>query len=386
MKHVTQKDIAKSLGISQQTVALVLGRTESPLRNRVKAETARRVQEKARELGYVGNNNARMLRQSRSNLIILLNFYGFSEKIGRQINMIGRRIHEAGYDFRALEVEWWMGDVEFNIEKLMGFRPEGIILNGPPHLPFETRHFEELIRQGIPLVSFGTGVLGESRVNHNAKDPIFEITTNAIRAGRRRLALLMNSDHSAWQNLEKIAGFREAILKAGGAEPQRRSLNYSFPSNSDTLESAILVDPSRAFEEPGLKREMEVAEQILNSPNPADTLVCSNEKYAIGVLNVCNRREISVPDALYVSGFSNTSFRTHGDEFLTSVEQPVEAACEAAVDILLARVNKPADKQPPREERIFACQVIWRKSSPLCDSSNPTFISQPAETTPQIAL
>ena len=67
MQQVTIRELAAACGVSIGTVSKALRRSE-----RISEETIRRVEEKARELGYVGSQAARALSMGRRRLAIVL--------------------------------------------------------------------------------------------------------------------------------------------------------------------------------------------------------------------------------------------------------------------------------------------------------------------------
>ncbi len=67
MQQVTIRELAAACGVSIGTVSKALRRSE-----RISEETIRRVEEKARELGYVGSQAARSLSMGRRRLAIVL--------------------------------------------------------------------------------------------------------------------------------------------------------------------------------------------------------------------------------------------------------------------------------------------------------------------------
>ena len=66
-KRVTLQDIAARTGVSVNTVSHAL-RNKSD----ISAETCRRIQEAAREMGYTGNQIARSLRSGRTHIIAVI--------------------------------------------------------------------------------------------------------------------------------------------------------------------------------------------------------------------------------------------------------------------------------------------------------------------------
>ncbi|MEO6847192.1 MAG: LacI family DNA-binding transcriptional regulator [Chthoniobacterales bacterium] len=363
MRQVTQKDISKELGLSQSTVALILGIPHHPLRKKFKAETIEMVERKAKELGYYTNSNARILRTRRSNLIVILNFTPPNEINGRKVYQLGQLIHEAGYTCRVIEARWWSGDARLFMEQLMGLHPEGVIMLGAAQLPVSNKHIEELFtRQRTPVVSLGEDIPGIPVVYHDAKEPIRQITAEAIRHGRRRLALLMPADDTR-QMRQRAAGFQAAILEAGGLLPEKHSLDYSFSSENDKLQSTILLTTFRPSSFQDFSPYMAAIDQALGVSEPPDTLICANDEFAFSALAVARKRGVAVPEELFVSGFDEMACGALSEISLTTIRIPIEELCMATMDMLISQIEKPQITMFP-EVRVFPSEVIWRESCP----------------------
>jgi len=377
MKRVTQADIAKSLGISPTTVGLVVGSTDSELRARLSKETVRRIEAKALELGYRPNRGAQILRCGRSNLIVLLNFGGYSELASKRAFQVGRLVHEAGYDFQTVDAYWWIGDASRVVDQLQGLHPEGILVTGSLQVPFESRHIESLVAAGIPVVSIGIEIQGIPWVHYDAKGAIRELTRNMIRLGRKRLALFVGSASDGeltWQTRDRAQGFREILEEEGYPQPEwRGDMRCNFTKDA-TFQSVILCDNrKRSLFDGGSEQVLSAAGEILKNPLMPDAIICSNDTYAMGVISVCVRRGIAVPQEIAVTGFDNLASGMLSGVIPTTVEQPTEALCEKAMDLLMTRIGKPARAEKNAEKHAIPCAIHWRESTPAAGLSPAPF-------------
>jgi len=364
-KH-TQGDIAKALGISQTTVALVVGNTSSPSRQRLSAETVRRIEEKAKELGYVPHRAAQTLRKGQSNLIVLLNFGGYSEIGSRRSYNIGRLVHEAGFDFQTIDAYWWIGEGQNIVNQILALRPRGLVISGVQQLPLPV---QDLIAAGISIVTLGAEIEGIPWVRYDARAAIRTLTEYTIEAGRRRLALMVpnNDGRVNWQTSARLNGFLDGIGKHS-----RRSVRtyaegeseFGFTTKARGIEAAIIVARLRPRPFQDFEPAMETTERILSADVQPEALICSNDKYAMGTATICCRRGVSIPGDIRISGFDNLTFTTQGSVPLTTVEQPTERMCEAVVEMLKARLDLPARLEAKPEEQVFPCEIIWRDSAP----------------------
>ena len=379
MKKTTQADIAKALGISQATVGLVVGDTDSPLRQRLNPQTVLRIQEKARELGYVPHRGAQMMRRGRSNVIALLNFGGYSELAAKRVYHIGRLVHNAGFDFQTIDAYWWVGDAKHTLNQIISMRPEGVIIVGSIQNDFGASHIEELTRQGIPIVTLGLAFEGVPRVRYDARSAFRTLTHWYLDQERGRIVTVIPQAEQtlSWQVQERLKGFQEAVTARSGRFPT--VLNGFSPQKVESINgvaAATIIAPARKVPFAPFQRGMDAMESLREWSELPNGIICINDEFAIGALTVCARNAIAVPDDVMVSGFDNLSYGTQGPVSLTSVEQPIEAMSEAAIEMLKQRLGKEPKLTSSPEEQIFPCEIIWRASTASSSAISPAPTSE----------
>ena len=94
-----------------------------------------------------------------------------------------------------------------------------------------------------------------------------------------------------------------------------------------------------------------------------DALICANDLMAIGAID-CARTQfgIQVPQDLSVVGFDGVAPAAWASYRLSTVRQPVRRMSEAAVSMLMERIEDPA---LPPEVRTFAGALIEGESARL---------------------
>src|SRR5690606_20104663 len=109
---------------------------------------------------------------------------------------------------------------------------------------------------------------------------------------------------------------------------------------------------------------MRVAQRLVEEGCLPDALVCTNDNYAFGTLTVLLKAGIAIPQETVLTGFDNLTYTTQGAVSLTTVEQPIEAMCTAAMELLKKRIGKPRPTgKTRREEIVLPCRVVWREST-----------------------
>nr|HRJ72136.1 substrate-binding domain-containing protein [Terrimicrobiaceae bacterium] len=362
IKKVTQADIARSLGLSPATVALVVGNSNSDLRHRLRKATVQLIMNKAQELGYRPNQAAQMTRSGRSNLIVHLNCGGYSELSGQKSYYVGRFVHETGYDYQVIDSYWWGGEGEKIIDRLLSLQPEGIVVSGSLQTAVD---FEPIFKAGIPVVGMTMDIAGHARVRQNVRRAIYEITAHCLRAGRLPALVLEGASEPAHCSAtERELGFLDAVNEAGFRSVPSWELSSKpigvareCPLVIRTIQKRVLFEPFR--------EGMQVAQCLLDQKFLPGALVCTNDFYAIGAMTTLVRAGVSIPEDVMVSGFDNLASSTQGLIPLTTVEQPVEAMCRTAVRVLKDRMDNAEQEIPETTEIEIPCRVLWRASTEI---------------------
>ena len=135
----------------------------------------------------------------------------------------------------------------------------------------------------------------------------------------------------------KLEGYQEALHQNGLTVRQE----YICSCSLDIQESAAEVE---RLAEAGLK---------------FDGVIATEDSIAVGVLKYAQRHGIAVPDDLCVIGFGNTNLTESCTPELSSVDNSVEAACVAAVSML---IHKLKNHRIPSELTVSSA-VVYRKTT-----------------------
>ena len=99
-----------------------------------------------------------------------------------------------------------------------------------------------------------------------------------------------------------------------------------------------------------------------------DALICANDVVAIGAIDAARGRGLSIPDDLSVVGFDGVAPAFWDSYRLTTIRQPVRRMSEAAVAMVLERVQDPS---VPPEVRSFTGALIEGASARLSPLAQP---------------
>jgi LacI family transcriptional regulator len=333
----TIQDVAARAGVSKSTVSLVL--QESPL---IKAETAEKVREAARHLGYVYNRGAANLRGRRSTTVGMVINDLTNPFFVELLVAIERVLAQAGYTtLMAHTAE----SVETQTRVLRSMREQNVAglimspaLGTPDTLPAEIESW------GIPLVlvmrPMGTDV---DTVGVDNSHGFALATEHLIGQGHTRIAFAGNRRGYAVAN-QRREGYLLAMARHG------------LPVADDWVVDVELTP------EGGCRAVRAIFDM---KPRPT-AVVCYNDQVAFGVLHELDRMGKRAGKALAVVGCDNVVAAEHTNPPLTTLCAGAEKLGTIASETLLARLDpaNAASEDGKGHTQYFAVpELIVRESS-----------------------
>ena len=91
-----------------------------------------------------------------------------------------------------------------------------------------------------------------------------------------------------------------------------------------------------------------------------DALICANDLMAIGAIDAARQKGLEVPENISIVGFDGVAPASWHSYCLTTIRQPVRRMSEAAVSMILERIENPS---LPPEVRSFAGSFIEGRSA-----------------------
>lgn len=151
--------------------------------------------------------------------------------------------------------------------------------------------------------------------------------------GHTRIGLAVGPDLYT-PAIRKAEGFTQAVDMLGGVEP--------------LVEHALFtIQGGRA-----------AALRLID--NGATALVCGSDVMALGALQACRSRRLSVPQDISVVGYDDSAAMAYTGPPLTTIRQSIPAMCNAAVRALH---DELAGRPVPRQEYLFQPELIVRGST-----------------------
>ena len=206
----TIKDIARAVGVTPATVSYVL--SQNP-RQTISPQTRQRVLEAARELGYVPNGAAKVLRNAPSYCVgVAIEKELILSRFSLVLQGIRDRMEQEGYNLMLCSFGRRHGAYPDYINNMLERRTDGVIFMGKDNAG-PTPEAEELIaRFHLPFVLYDCGYTGRPypTVELGYEQAGFELTSHMLAHGARRL-LYLRPQADNYQEQQREAGVRRAV-------------------------------------------------------------------------------------------------------------------------------------------------------------------------------
>ena len=328
-KAITSYDVARRAGVSQSAVS----RCFTP-RGGVSKQTRAKVMEAVDALGYRPNAIARSLITQRSNIVaIVLANLGYHPEYTAELSrsLSARGLHVLLF---TLDHE---SEADHVIDRIWQYRVDGVIAG----VALAHEHIAMLARRRTPLV-FLNRPYPNVAVSSVGCDQIAGerlLVDRLVAAGHRRFGIIGGPLDAAVSG-QRVNGARDRLRELGIEDVRVVSSEYDY---------AGARAATRAL-----------AATVGGIP---DAIICASDMLAIGCMDeVRHALGLRVPDDVSIVGFDGASQAAWSSYDLVTVAQPLRTMVDAAVDMLLVRVDNP---ELGAEKRIYSGELIVGGSARL---------------------
>ena len=326
---ITMEDIAQIAGVNRSTVSRALA--NSP---RVKPDTRVRIQQIAREMGYLTNTVARSLTTKRTyNLgVLLLDITeAYVGELVREMDDAARRI---GYGLILAHCGYGVQQIQSSLHMLIERRADAIIVSD--------RVIADIYRPLLDEDHFPVVFLNIREKDHS-------LVTDNTGAARKGMAYLLDLGH------QRIAYIGSPRAKVESNERQR-GYEQALRERNLSPDPRLIVTPSSwAAAEAG----REGVEMLLHESPLPTAVFCFNDLTAIGAIAAISVAGLRIPADISVLGFDNNSLAPYTVPALSTIAQPKRLMAERAVQKALRLLTG----QPTTEEGLLQCELIVRDST-----------------------
>lgn len=337
-KRVTILDVARKAGVSKVTVSYVLNGRGPEMG--IRHETAERIEQAAKDLGYRPNALARMLSKSRTETLAILFQAGnyFSRSAGFNGEILDG-VSQACFreDFDLMLHTRQVKSAQEEADSMMDGRVDGILMlrdDGDPTL-------ELLVSSGFPVVQF---------FSHGANRDIPSVDCDNVQAGRLAAEHLIELGH------RKIA-MATGTTRSVSATDRMNGVKDALNARGVTCQPEWLI-PYSSFE-----GYVAAIKNLLTSVDPPSALIVWYDDLAIRLMNRLQSEGIQVPRDISIVGFDSLGPAESASPALTSVHQPVlQMAFEAALMLISLIRGQPLTNR----QRVFEPRLDVRASTAPC--------------------
>ncbi|MEV5688177.1 MULTISPECIES: LacI family DNA-binding transcriptional regulator [unclassified Streptomyces] len=337
-RQVTIEDVARSAGVSRQTVSNALN---AP--HRLRATTLARVTAAIDELGYQPDQSARSLRTGTRKVIgypapadnpadpnPLMS--GFLQALVTAADAVGHRILVFRSDPRQ-----GSGAVAKSFNGLIAARQvDGFVLSDVVH---DDPRVDVLTEAGFPFAAFGRTAPGRPQnwVDIDSTAATAALVGLLLDQGHRRICYINSAASLPW-----LADRRAGFLRAAAAAPDG-AFEVSVPDD----EPAALSHAVR---------------RLLTGPDRPTALVCASDWLALTAYQAVRAAGLTIGGDVAVTGFNDMPLCTLLQPSLTSARLPLAAIARVLVDQLITTVEDPA--AAPTSGLLLPAEPVVRGSTP----------------------
>lgn len=319
--RVTLGEVAENAGVSQATASRVLNG-----KGGVSHRTRDAVLHAAKALGYRRTTRGRVVGVVLPELVNPI-FATFAHRFATSLAQSGYTPVLCSQTVGGISEDDW---VEMLLEREMA----GLIVVSGAHADSnaDLTRYQRLIDRHIPLVLVNGRAEGIDAifVSDDDEDAMRLAVTHLTQLGHEKIGLAAGPAHYV-PVVRKVQGFKDAV------GPRKPLVEHSLFS----------IEGGRA-----------AALKLLDKDVTA--IVCASDLMALGAIEACRSRKLSVPADVSVIGYDDSPMMAFTDPALTTVRQAVPAMCNAALRALLDQL---AGRTLPRHEYLFRPELVVRGST-----------------------
>jgi LacI family transcriptional regulator len=335
-QQTSLRDLSRHLNLSTSTVSRALADHRD-----ISEATKERVRAMALEMNYRPNQLAAALRKGHSQTlgVIVPHIKGYF--FPAVMNGIEKVATREGFNVMMCQSNEDVRREQRNVEALLAAQVEGILVSVSATTQDDMQHFEQVRRQGTPLVFFDRvpDMPQSMAVILDDFQGAFQAVRHLIEQGCKRIVHLAGPQHLNTSR-NRFLGYK-AALEAHGIEFDEEWV-YSLP--------ALTHEAGRL----GMQH-------LLALEPPLDAVFAAYAIPSVGALEVLREKMLRVPQDIAFACFSNEPFTAMTQPQLTVVDQRAEQMGETAVRLFLQLLKRGPAYNPPH--LILKPELIIRDSS-----------------------
>lgn len=315
-KNPTSKDVARLAGVSRTTVSLVLNKVED---SGISDKTKEAVWAAAKELNYHPNAMARGMRMRRSNTLGLVAPWSATETIfSKAVEGVQEAAFDHNYYTLLCHTKGERRREDVYVRYFMERRVDGIVVITSTGRQ-DYSNWEPLLDQKIPFVLVNSGI-DDPRMSSVYVDNYLGAkmaVKHLYNLGHRRIGIIGTFKIGGKALYDRRRGFMEAAEELG--------LKPILPTE-------------QSDHDPKLRGRLQT-EELMSLASPPTAVYATSDLAAFGAYEFARERKVVIPRDLAIVGNDNYPSCEHVLPSLSSIAQPLFAAGQEAVRILMSAVE-----------------------------------------------
>jgi LacI family transcriptional regulator, gluconate utilization system Gnt-I transcriptional repressor len=330
---LTLRDVARIAGVAPITASRALNTPAA-----VSPAVLEKVRDAVARTGYVPNLLAGGLASKKSRLVAAVVPTIVGPVFLETVQSLTESLADAGYQLMLGQSGYENSREEALLEAIIGRRPDGVVLTG---IMRSAESRKRLVASGIPVVETWdlTTTPIDMLVGFSHENIGIAVARHLHRAGRRRVAVIAGEDE---RSQRRAQAFSQEAVRLGIASPDTEQVPVYLVPAPTTLGSGRL----------GLRA-------LLAGDAALDSIFCSSDILAMGVMIEAQVQGLSIPRQLAVMGFGDLSFSQDLHPQLTTVRVDGTAIGRIAARFIIDRAEGGPIGEPVRD---IGFTIIERES------------------------
>ena len=309
---VTIKDISKRCGVSPATVSKALNGYDE-----ISPETVELVKQTARELHYMPNAAARLLKTNISNNIGVLfideSMCGLTHEFFSHIlNSVKEEAEANGYDITFISNNIGKRKMTY-LEHCRYRNCDGVVIAS---VDFQHPDVLDLVRSEVPVVTIDYSFDDLSSVNSDNEVGAYTLASYLIEQGHRKIAFIHGE--STLVTKKRIRGFNIAMAEHGISTPPEYIVAAMY-HDADAVRKATA--------------------DLLDLPDPPTAIMFPDDFSAIGGRAEIFARGMSIPDDISICGYDGINLSKILNPQLTTWYQDADRIGKESVRKLVESIE-----------------------------------------------
>jgi LacI family transcriptional regulator len=333
-KRTSVRDVAVAARTSVATVSRVLNNS-----GYFAEDTRARVLKATEELNYQPSLRAKGLRQKLSYTIGLLIPNLLNAYYTALADTISQLLTRAGYQLLLSSTRDDPDLEQTTLRQLIGHDVDGLLW--VPTVG-DKKTVDVLLSQNIPCVSIVRRVEGD-----RLDTIVFEDLTGSLAAvnyllqlGHRRIGFI-GGDINYNSNNDRLQGYLKALKEA------------CLEVDETLIKIGSVRDSWGSI----------AADQLLRMPEPPTALFAASNAIIPGVMKMLLQHEVRIPKEMSLICFDDLDWFTFSNPSISAISISHERIAEAAVDLLLQRIESPQESKRPLIFMNVSFELLLRKST-----------------------